>query len=95
MATDKSERLLARLEESKRRFGPGEAARAEKAISAAGKVRFRDAQSLIRFHDALLFLRAFAQGPGVVRISEALLAGVHARVEQLRASGADMSAFDD
>ncbi len=95
MATDKSDRLLARLEESKRRFGPGEAARAEKAIAAAGKVRFRDAQSLIRFHDALLFLRAFPQGPGVVRISEALLAGLHARVEQLRASGADMSAFDD
>ncbi|MBZ5512546.1 MAG: hypothetical protein LAN70_15440 [Acidobacteriia bacterium] len=95
MATDKSERLLARLEESKRRFGPGEAARAEMAIAAAGKVRFRDAQSLIRFHDALLFSRAFPQGPGVVRISEALLAGMHARVEQLRASGADMSAFDD
>lgn len=95
MATDNSERLLARLEESKRRFGPGEAARAEKAIAAAGKVRFRDAQSLIRFHDALLFLRAFPQGPGVVRITEALLAGMHARVEQLRASGADMSAFDD
>ncbi|MGB9106925.1 MAG: hypothetical protein WCC59_19375, partial [Terriglobales bacterium] len=95
MATDKSDRLLARLEESKRRFGPGEAARAEKAICAAGKVRFRDAQSLIRFHDALLFLRAFPQGPGVVRISEALLAGLHARVERLRASGADMSAFDD
>lgn len=95
MATDKSERLLARLEESKRRFGPGEAARAEKAIAAVGKVRFRDAQSLIRFHDALLFLRAFPQGPGVVRISEALLAGMHARVEQLRASSADMSAFDD
>ena len=95
MATDKSERLLARLEESKRRFGPGEAARAEKAIAAAGKGRFRDAQSLIRFHDALLFLRAFPQGPGVVRLTETLLAGMHARVEQLRASGADMSAFDD
>jgi hypothetical protein len=95
MATDKSERFLARVEECKRRFGAGEAARTEKAIAAAGKRRFRDAQSLIRFHDALLFLRAFPQGPNVVRLTEKLLAGMHTRVEQLRASGADMSAFDD
>ena len=95
MAEDKAGRALGRLEESKRRFGPGEAARAEKAIAAAGKVRLRDAQSLIRFHDALLFLRAFPQGPGVVRLAEKLLATVNARVAELRAADADMSPFDD
>ena len=91
----KEERTLARLEESKRRFGPGDAARAAKAISAAGKLRFGNAASLIRFHDALLFLRTFPQSPEVVRVADKLLAGVHARVKELRASGADMSAFDD
>ncbi|MBZ5628425.1 MAG: hypothetical protein LAO06_06110 [Acidobacteriia bacterium] len=95
MAAGKAERALTRLEGSKRRFGAGEAARTEKAIAAAGKLRFRDASSLIRFHDALLFLRAFPPAPGVLRLSEKLLAGLRTRVEELRASGADMSAFDD
>jgi hypothetical protein len=95
MPSSNTDRVLVRLEESKRRFGPGEAARAQKLIAAAGKLRFRDAQSLIRFHDALLFLRAFPQGPGVVRLAEKLLAGIHARVEGLRADGADMTPFDD
>ncbi|MBZ5566291.1 MAG: hypothetical protein LAN64_00415 [Acidobacteriia bacterium] len=95
MATGKAERALTRLEESKRRFGAGEAARTEKAVAAAGKLRFRDAPLLIRFHDALLFLRAFPPAPGVLRLSERLLAGMCTRVEELRASGADMSAFDD
>lgn len=95
MATNNSERLLARLEESKRRFGPGEAARAEKAMAAADKLRFRDAPPLIRFHDALLFLRAFAPGPGVARQADKLLSTIHARVAELRSAGADMSPFDD
>jgi hypothetical protein len=89
------ERALVRLEETKRSFGPRQAARAEIAMAAAGKLCFRDAQSLIRFHDALLFLRAFPQGAGVVRAAEKLLSTVPARVAELRAAGADMSAFDD
>jgi hypothetical protein len=95
MAEDKAGRALARLEESKRRFGPGEAERAEKAAATAGRLQFRDAQSLIRLHDALLFLRAFPQGPTVVRLADKLLATIHGRVAKLRAVGADMSPFDD
>ena len=95
MAKDSTERALARLDESRRRYGAGEAARAAKAMSAAGKLRFRDAAALIRFHDALLFLRAFPQGPEIVRLADKLLDGIRARVKQLRDSGADMSAFDD
>ncbi len=95
MAQEKTEGALARLEDAKRRYGAGEAARALQAISAAGKLRFGNAASLIRFHDALLFLRAFPQSPEIERAAEKLLGGIHARMEQLRASGADMSPFDD
>jgi hypothetical protein len=95
MINDRTERALARLEESKRRYGAGEAARAMKAMAAAGKLRFRSAPLLIRLHDALLFLRAFPQSKEVARAADKLLSGVHARVQQLRGSGADMSAFDD
>jgi hypothetical protein len=95
MLASNAERALVHLEESKRRFGRGEAARAEKLIAAAGKVHYRDAKSLIRFHDALLFLCAFPQGRGVVRLSEQLLSTIPERVAELRADGADMSPFDD
>ncbi len=95
MASQTLERALARLEDCKRLFGPGAAAGVERAMAAAAKLRFREAQSLIRFHDALLFLRAFPQAAGVARRAEQLLAGIHARVAQLRTDGADMSPFDD
>jgi hypothetical protein len=95
MPASNAERALVRLEESKRRFAPGEAARTEKLLAAAGKVRFRDAPSLIRFHDALLFLRAYPQAMGVARRCDQLLSTIHQRVEELRAAGADMSAFDE
>jgi hypothetical protein len=95
MPASNPDRALVHLEESKRQFGPGAAARAEKLIAAAGKVKYRDARSLIRFHDALLFLRAFPQGPGVVGLCDQLLSTIHQRVGELRATGADMSAFDD
>jgi len=41
---------------------PREAARVVKLLKSLGAARFRDSLSLIRFHEALLFLRAFPQG---------------------------------
>ena len=87
-------RLLSSLEESKGRYGRGEANRVEKLLAALSRQRFTDVDSLIRFHEALLFLRAFPQGPGVVSRTEKLLEAFHPRVEELRVSGADFSAFD-
>ncbi len=95
MPAPNERRVLAHLEESKKIFGRGAATAARKAIAAAGKLRYRDAASLIRFHDALLFARAFPQHPEVARVADSLLAGMHGRVAELRASGADMSPFDD
>ena len=56
--------------------------------------RFPDSASLIRFHEALLFLRAFPQGPAVVRATERILNSFHRKVEALRKAGADMDAFE-
>src|SRR5271155_1854006 len=87
-------RLLSSLEECKGRFGRGEATRAEKLLAALSRRRFTDVESLIRFHEALLFLRAFPQGPGVVSRTEKLLDTFHRRVEGLWANAADFSPFD-
>ena len=88
-------RLLTRLEAVKSRFGPGAAANTMRVLGQLATSRFRDAESLLRFHEALLFLRAFPQAPAVVSAVERLLNSFHQRVEELRRHNPDMSAFDD
>ncbi len=87
--------LLASLETAKSRFGRGAAAEIKPLLDQLSHCRFRDAKSLIRFHEALLFLRAFPQATSLVAPIEKLLNTFHKRVEHLRELGVDMSAFDD
>ena len=42
--------------------------------------KLADVESLIRFHDTLLFLRAFPQSAKVVQLTDDLLASVEAQV---------------
>ena len=85
---------LQRLEAC-RRYGPGCASRVERLLASFQGARFSDATSLARFHDTLLFLRAFPQSAKVVRLTEALLGKIASQVARLRESGADLSLFDD
>src|SRR5271166_1297053 len=85
---------LAELESCKLRHGRGCAAPVEKLLVSMRSVEFGDAESLVRFHDALLFLRAFPKSRKVIRLTENLLAGIAKQVARLRDSGADMSMFD-
>src|SRR5690242_5988076 len=94
MATRSLEELLTRLEQCRYRLGSGEATRVERLLSQLSRQRFADGASLIRFHVALLFLRAFPQGLGVVSKSEDLLRTFAQRVERLSEAGADMEQFD-
>jgi len=87
--------LLARLEAAKSRFGRGAAAETKQLLNQLSRVDFKDAPSLLRFHEALLFLRAFPQARQIVAQTEKLLNAFHERVEKIRNLGADMSAFDD
>jgi hypothetical protein len=94
MAPSSLDRLLHQLEECRSRFGRGEAARVVELLSRLGKRRFSDTASLIRFHEALLFLRAFPHSPEVVSQSERLLRDFWKRVSHLEKAGADMEDFD-
>ena len=87
-------RLLSELENSRYRFGRAEAASILKLLRRARTARFDDVASLIRFHEALLVLRAFPPSAAVLRSSEQLLADFWKRVERLRKMGADMDDFD-
>jgi hypothetical protein len=94
MAANILDRLLTQIEASRYRFGSREAAGVVKLLSKLDAVQFNDSASLIRFHETLLFLRAFPQGPSVVRATERILNKFHTKIEALRKAGADMEDFD-
>src|SRR6266403_5246889 len=63
MAANTLDRQLTHLEACRYRFGRHESARVVKLLNRLDAARFADPASLIRFNEALLFLRAFPQGP--------------------------------
>jgi len=85
---------LLELESSRLRYGRGCALAVEKLLTSCKGTRLDDAESLIRFHDVLLFLRAFPQSRKIVQLTENLLSGIAEQVRRLRDSGADMERFD-
>ncbi|MCM3903030.1 MAG: hypothetical protein ND866_15085 [Pyrinomonadaceae bacterium] len=76
-----------------RRFGPGEDKRVERILVRLTSRKFDDAEALIRFHESLLFLRAYPHSPRILRIVERELASFAERVELLENIGCDTSAF--
>lgn len=94
MLTAKTDRLLNHLEQTRSQIGTIKEREILRALSAAGRARFgKDAQSLIRFHDLLLFFRAFPAGPNVLRLAEKLLKSFEPRVKAALAAGGDVDEF--
>src|ERR1700735_2386894 len=94
-APDNSDEILTQLEAVKSRFDSGSAAVINKVLSQLSQLEFTDPQQLIRFHECLLFLRAFPHAPSLVSRVERLLNTFHQRVSNVRARQANMAAFDD
>ena len=89
------DKLLLQLEAARNRFGPKHVALITKLLSQLSRLQLTDAHHLIRFHESLLFLRAFPHRPSLVPRVENLLNTFHQRIERLHAANADMSLFDD
>ncbi len=87
--------LLTQLEAAKSRFDRGHAATIAKLLTQLSKIQITDPHHIIRFHESLLFLRAFPHAPSQIPRVENLLNTFHQSVEKLRAANADMSLFDD
>lgn len=87
-------RHLAELESARHWRGPGSATKTEKLLRAWRDPNFSQAESLIRFHDALLFLRAFPQSREVRRRADLLLKNLLPEVRRMREAGVDMTPFD-
>jgi hypothetical protein len=86
--------VLAELEELKRVFGDRDA-KILRALEVLSKSTFTDADSLTRFHEALLFLRAYPHSPEILKQVETILQTFGQRVSQLRERDADLSPLDD
>lgn len=95
MPTNSLEILLNRLAESKRNFGAREVKKTEAVLRRLSKRKFVDAESLVRYHEILLFLRAYPQTARILILAKQELASFRARVKKLEASGADMSLLAD
>jgi hypothetical protein len=94
MPANNAARLLKKLEEARSQIGTINEQETVRAFSAADRIQFgKDAQSLIRFHDLLLFFRAFPSGPNVLRLSEKLLKTFEPRVKAVLAAGGDADDF--
>lgn len=85
--------LPARLE-SLRKARPA-AAETEAALAAAVSFEPGDAVGLARFHDALLFLRAYPQSPRALALADEALARTGDHVARLADAAADLGPLDD
>lgn len=82
--------LLDRLEAAKRNFSAGAGADTAGLLASLRNKRFRDAQSLIRFHEAVLLLRAYPASKKVLRLADEILGSFS---ERLR--GVDLTPFEE
>jgi hypothetical protein len=83
--------LLANLESTKSRYGQIEPAEINSLLDQLEIQNFDNAKSLLRFHETLLFLRAFPHSASLVPGIEKLLNTFHTRIENFT----DLEAFDD
>jgi hypothetical protein len=93
-ASDTLNHLLDQLDELHSRFGPRESRSLEQILSRISRVKFNNAESLIHFHELLLFVCAYPQSARVKQLAEALLKSFHKKVETLRESEADLSSLE-
>jgi hypothetical protein len=86
---------LDRLEALKRAFGLREQIEVPALLLKLGRPRFDSAESLIRFHEALLFFRAYPPNQEVLQRTDELLALMPKKIAQLRRAGVDLTPFEE
>ncbi len=86
---------LDRLEALKRSFGGEEQTALPRLMRQLGRTRFTDAGSLIRFHEALLFFRAYPPNVEVLALADELLQLFPKKIERLRRADVDLTPFEE
>ncbi|MDX6575153.1 MAG: hypothetical protein QOE96_1106 [Blastocatellia bacterium] len=88
-------RLLDRLESAKRDFSARGGNVINSILASFDGRQFHDAESLVRFHEALLFFRAYPPNAAVLKTVESILRTFEQRVSQLRNADAELSPLDN
>jgi hypothetical protein len=90
----KTKPLLDRLDDARRFFGGGMNKPTEKILARLAQHKIGDAESLIRFHELLLFICAYPQSARARRLAESLLKGFPKRIESLRDAEIDLDSLE-
>jgi len=93
--SDSINRLFDQLDELKGHFGSREAAAIERILSRLSQRKVGNVETLVRFHEFLLFLSAYPQGPRVRQLAETELRSFSKRFKALSDAEVDLSAFDN
>ena len=91
MPPDNTSRLLDQLDELKTEFTRNAAQRIEGALARLARKKLYDTDTLFRYHELLLFIRAYAHNASVVHSVERELRGFANRVAFLERQGADLT----
>lgn len=87
--------LLDQLEQLKSRFGSREHRKIEQVLARLSRQKLADVEALIRFHEILLFLKAYPQSARIRQLAESELRNFASRAKALRAAEVDLSALDN
>ena len=91
MPRDNTTDLLNQLDELKNQFTPAITRRVERLLEQLTRKKFNDTDSLIHYHEILLFLRAYPRSASMVRSTESELRGFSNRVSYLVDNEIDIS----
>lgn len=93
MPRSDTNQILDRLDEAKRQFGQQQQSAVERLLASMAKRKINDAEVLIRYHELLLFVRAYPHNALAMRLAEQELKSFGKRVELLNHSGVDLAAL--
>ena len=94
MASTKTKALLDRLDDARRSFASGNQKPTEEILAHIARYKIGDAESIIRFHELLLFICAYPHNARVKRLAESLLKGFPKRIEALREAEIDLDSLE-
>ncbi|HEU4434437.1 MAG TPA: hypothetical protein VFR51_13725 [Pyrinomonadaceae bacterium] len=86
--------MLDQLDELKTTFGPNEARKILAVLQKLSRRKFTDVDSLVRYHELLLFVRAYPHNATVMRAAESELNRFAERVAWLREHDVDVSSLE-
>jgi len=86
--------LLDQLDELKTEFTPASAQRVERLLAQLSRKKFTDTDLLVRYHELLLFLRAYPHNASIARAAENELRGFANRVSFLEQQEIDLTPLE-